>query len=55
MTEHVESIVIPTKDAPRVIIACKVMEPEISLLTHDTDDEFVVLKPAETMQQEMIV
>lgn len=37
MTDQVESVVKPTKDAPRVVIACKVMEPEITLLTQDVD------------------
>jgi len=29
--------ITPTKDAPRVVIACKVMEPEIASLTQDVD------------------
>jgi Protein of unknown function (DUF1638) len=29
--------ITPTKDAPRVVIACKVMEPEIASLTQDMD------------------
>ena len=37
MTIQVESEVKPTKDAPRVIIACKVMEPEITLLIRGVD------------------
>ncbi len=37
MTDHKKPSAKPTKDAPRVVIACKVMEPEITLLTRDVD------------------
>jgi hypothetical protein len=37
VTEQVKSRVKLTKEAPRVIIACKVMEPEITLLTQYVD------------------
>jgi hypothetical protein len=37
VAEQVESIVKPTKDTPRVIIACQVMKPEITLLTQEMD------------------
>ena len=37
MKTHAESAVKPSKDAPRVVIACKVMEPEITLLIQEVD------------------
>ncbi len=37
MTEIMQVEINPTKEAPRVIIACKVMEPEITTLTRDVD------------------
>ncbi len=37
MTGQADSRTKPNKEAPRVIVACKVMEPEITLLTQDVD------------------